>query len=156
MSASRGALRRWLRRATLVSLAVVAAVVGRLAVAERRQARRLRTTSAAWLTGRPAPTGTGSPTASPAHLAATGPAGAAVGPGTVAGERPDPEAGPAAVARWVPPVDGRCPPGYPVKVKLRSGLSHRPGAAAYARTVPDRCYPSLEAAAADGFSPAKR
>lgn len=57
---------------------------------------------------------------------------------------------------WVQPVDGACPTDYPVKVKLRSGIFHQPGMLAYERTIPDRCYPTVEAAAADGFRPAKR
>lgn len=57
---------------------------------------------------------------------------------------------------WVDPMDGACPPGFPVKAKLRSGIYHLPGMAAYERTVPDRCYPTAETAAADGLRAAKR
>ena len=58
---------------------------------------------------------------------------------------------------WVDPApDGSCPDGYPVKVKQRSRLYHLPGMFAYTRTVPDRCYPTAEAAEADGFTRAKR
>lgn len=57
---------------------------------------------------------------------------------------------------WVEPVEGLCPDGYPVKAKVRSGIYHRPGVTAYGRTTPDRCYPSAEAAEADGLRPAKR
>lgn len=57
---------------------------------------------------------------------------------------------------WVDPVDGACPAGFPVKAKLRSGIYHLPGMAAYDRTAPDRCYPTPEAAAADGLRAAKR
>lgn len=59
-------------------------------------------------------------------------------------------------AAWLPPADGACPPGHPVKVKLRSRLYHLPGMSAYERTGPDRCYASAEAAEADGFARAKR
>jgi hypothetical protein len=59
-------------------------------------------------------------------------------------------------ATWVAAVDGGCPDGYPVKAKLRSGIYHLPGMLAYQRTVPDRCYPTADAAAADGLRPAKR
>jgi hypothetical protein len=45
---------------------------------------------------------------------------------------------------------------YPVKAKESSGLYHMPGMLAYARTRPDRCYPSAEDAEADGFARAKR
>ena len=62
----------------------------------------------------------------------------------------------AAVASWVEPIDGACPNGFPVKAKLSSGIFHVPGMVNYARTTPDRCYASPEAAAADGLRPAKR
>lgn len=52
---------------------------------------------------------------------------------------------------WVEPADGACPEGFPVKAKLRSGIYHLPATSAYDRTNPDRCYPSAEAAAADGL-----
>lgn len=57
--------------------------------------------------------------------------------------------------RWVPPVDGHCPATHPVKAKERSRIYHLPGMAAYARTVPDRCYASGADAEADGFRAAK-
>jgi len=57
---------------------------------------------------------------------------------------------------WTEPVDGDCPPGFPVKVKLTSGIFHVPGGLSYERTRPDRCYASPEVAAADGFRPARR
>lgn len=60
------------------------------------------------------------------------------------------------VATWVEPIDGACPEGFPVKAKLSSGIFHVPGMVNYARTTPDRCYASPEAAAADGLRPAKR
>jgi hypothetical protein len=59
-------------------------------------------------------------------------------------------------ARWSDPVEKACPPGFEVKVKLASGIYHLPGMFAYDRTIPDRCYASAEAAAADGFRAAKR
>ncbi len=45
---------------------------------------------------------------------------------------------------------------HPVKAKESSRLYHLPGMLAYVRTRPDRCYPSAEAAEADGFVRAKR
>jgi micrococcal nuclease len=57
---------------------------------------------------------------------------------------------------WRAPVDGGCPPGYEIKAKLSSGIFHLPGMVNYARTTPDRCYASAEAAEADGLRPAKR
>jgi len=60
------------------------------------------------------------------------------------------------VPTWCDPVDGACPDGYVVKAKLNSGIFHLPGMSAYARTTPDRCYVSPEAALADGLRAAKR
>ncbi|MFN8016544.1 MAG: hypothetical protein U0P45_00305 [Acidimicrobiales bacterium] len=66
------------------------------------------------------------------------------------------EAPAASGGRWVEPVDGACPDGYPVKAKLKSGIYHQPGGLAYDRTVPDRCYASAADAEADGLRAAKR
>src|SRR5262245_33882418 len=53
---------------------------------------------------------------------------------------------------WVEPApSGACPAHHPVKAKLASGIFHVPGGANYARTQPDRCYLSVEAAEADGL-----
>ena len=49
----------------------------------------------------------------------------------------------------------RLPDGYPVKVKISSGIFHVPGGRFYERTTPDRCYPSAAAAEADGYRPSK-
>jgi len=57
---------------------------------------------------------------------------------------------------WVDPDGGVCPTTHPVKAKLRSAIFHLPGMAAYARTVPDRCYSDEEAAAGDGLRKAAR
>lgn len=59
-------------------------------------------------------------------------------------------------AAWLPPVDGACPPGYPVKAKHGSTVFHVPGGASYERTQPDRCYRDAAAAEADGLRAAKR
>ena len=56
---------------------------------------------------------------------------------------------------WVEPDDGTCPVTHPVKGKLSSGIFHVPGGASYERTQADRCYPTPEAAAADGMRAAK-
>jgi hypothetical protein len=66
-----------------------------------------------------------------------------------------PGSGPVAAA-WVAPVDGECPPGYPVKAKHGSEVFHVPGGASYERTRPDRCYRDAAAAEADGLRAAKR
>ena len=57
---------------------------------------------------------------------------------------------------WVDPEGRVCPPSHPIKGKLKSRLFHAPGMFAYDRTIPDRCYGSEEAAAADGLSRARR
>jgi hypothetical protein len=57
---------------------------------------------------------------------------------------------------WVAPEDGICPATHPVKAKLSSGIFQVEGNAMYARTRPDRCYQTPEAAAEDGLRPAKR
>ncbi len=68
---------------------------------------------------------------------ATGPTGAALG--------------------WVEPgPGGSCPPGFPVKAKLSSGIFHVPEGAFYGRTVPDRCYVDGASAEADGLRRSKR
>lgn len=67
----------------------------------------------------------------------------------------DPQAGTEA-STWEEPVDGDCPPGFPVKAKEGSRIFHVPEGAFYARTVADRCYPTAAAAEADGFRRSKR
>ena len=57
--------------------------------------------------------------------------------------------------RWVAPVDGACPDGYPIKANDNSRIFHVPGGRFYARTVPERCYATAEDAAADGYRRAK-
>lgn len=69
---------------------------------------------------------------------------------------PEPDTDTDTEPSWVAPVDGACPPGYPIKAKLKSAIYHQPGGLAYERTNPDRCYPNPEAAEADGLRAAKR
>ena len=57
--------------------------------------------------------------------------------------------------RWVPPVDGKCPDGYPLKANDNSGIFHVPGGRFYDRTVAERCYANADDAIADGYRPAK-
>ena len=57
--------------------------------------------------------------------------------------------------RWLPPVDGQCPPGYPLKANENSGIYHVPGGRFYDRTVAERCYANAEDAIADGYRQAK-
>jgi hypothetical protein len=61
----------------------------------------------------------------------------------------------APAARWVPPVDGKCPDGYPLKANGNSGIFHVPGGRFYDRTVAERCYANADDAIADGYRPAK-
>ena len=56
---------------------------------------------------------------------------------------------------WVDADGGVCPSTHPVKAKLASGIFHVPGGASYERTKADRCYPSADAAEADGLRAAK-
>lgn len=87
------------------------------------------------------------PDAAPAASAASPPTGAA---GVAS------EAGAAGAApRWVTPVDGECPAGYPIKANDNSGIFHVPGGRFYERTIPERCYADAEAAEADGYRAAK-
>jgi hypothetical protein len=58
-------------------------------------------------------------------------------------------------AHWVPPVDGQCPDGYPIKANDNSGIFHVPGGRFYERTVPERCYADAADAEADGYRRAK-
>ena len=57
--------------------------------------------------------------------------------------------------RWVDPLDGGCPPGYPIKANANSGIFHVPGGRFYERTVPERCYATEDDAVADGYRRAK-
>lgn len=63
--------------------------------------------------------------------------------------------GDAGQARWVAPVDGQCPQGYPIKANDNSMIFHVPGGRFYDRTVPERCYADADAATADGYRAAK-
>ena len=79
------------------------------------------------------------------------------GPATQLPAMPLPETPSSAtpIATWAEPADGSCPPGFPVKVKVSSGIFHVPGGRFYERTSPDRCYATPAAAEADGYRPAK-
>jgi hypothetical protein len=57
--------------------------------------------------------------------------------------------------RWVAPVDGRCPEGFPIKANDNSGIFHVPGGRFYERTIPERCYADAADAEADGYRRAK-
>ena len=57
--------------------------------------------------------------------------------------------------RWLPPVNGKCPDGYPLKANNNSRDLSLPGGRFYDRTVAERCYADAEDAIADGYRPAK-
>ncbi|MGA7757561.1 MAG: hypothetical protein WBL31_15040 [Ilumatobacteraceae bacterium] len=62
----------------------------------------------------------------------------------------------AAMSSWVIATDdGTAPDGYPIKVKVSSGIFHLPGGRFYDRTNPDRWYATAEAALADGYRQSK-
>ena len=113
----------------------------------------------------PAPTPTPAPAPEPEHVAkpvAKKPAAkkpAAPKPAAPAKKTPaKKKAAPVAKvkAAWVDPQGNICPQTHPVKAKMASKIFQVPGNFAYARTNPDRCYVSAEAAVADGLRPAKR
>jgi hypothetical protein len=60
-----------------------------------------------------------------------------------------------ATGRWLAPVEGACPPGYPVKANASSRIYHVPGGRDYERTVPERCYATNADAEADGYRQAQ-
>src|SRR5437868_13877479 len=47
---------------------------------------------------------------------------------------------PAAGPRWVAPIDGVCPAGYPIKAGANSEIYHVPGGRFYERTAASRGY----------------
>ena len=57
--------------------------------------------------------------------------------------------------RWVVPINGSCPDGYPVKANDNSRIYHVPGGRFYDRTAAERCYANADDALADGYRPAK-
>jgi hypothetical protein len=57
---------------------------------------------------------------------------------------------------WVAAGEGLEPPaGFPVKVKVSSGIFHVPGGRFYDRTNADRFYATADAAEADGYRRSK-
>jgi hypothetical protein len=124
---------RWLRR--LVWLGVLAG--GGFAAYRMRSQRQAQTVSAPeWPPLSPEPRAT-PPAAKPAAA------------------KPAAQTAATHAARWVPPVDGKCPDGYPLKANDNSKIFHMPGGRFYARTVAERCYADAEDAIADGYRPAK-
>ena len=102
------------------------------------------------------------PRSDPSTAAAGTPAGAtALAPDGVVDQVADPASTrsgapeTSADTRWVVPVDGECPEGFPIKANDKSGIYHVPGGRFYARTIPERCYARSQDAAADGYRAAK-
>lgn len=66
---------------------------------------------------------------------------------------------PESASPTAPWVDGSAadvaPAGFPVKVKMSSGIFHVPGGRFYERTNADRWYATTEAAEADGYRQSK-
>ena len=54
-------------------------------------------------------------------------------------------------------VDGvaDCPDGYPIKGNASSQIYHLPGQSSYARTEPEICFATEEAATAEGYRASK-
>lgn len=131
---------RWTRRTLWLALVVLATLA--LAVVARRRVERAI----------PAPSVP--PRWPPFDAAPSAPA--AVTPASAARAAAAPGGEPEPVApRWVLPVDGGCPPGYPIKANDNSGIFHMPGGRSYERTKAERCYVDAESAAADGYRAAK-
>ena len=74
---------------------------------------------------------------------------------TTATTAPDAPAPDAPAPAWVDGSDGDPPAGYPIKLKVSSGIFHVPGGRFYERTNPDRWYATAEAAIADGYRQSK-
>lgn len=63
---------------------------------------------------------------------------------------------PVPMTAWVvADEEGPDPDGFPVKVKVASGIFHVPGGRFYDRLRADRCYTTTEAAEADGYRRSK-
>lgn len=88
-------------------------------------------------------------------LFAPAPLDPTVGAETAPEAVPAPTFDAAPAPRWVAPVDGQCPDGYPIKANDNSGIYHVPSGRFYARTMPERCYATAEDAEADGYRRAK-
>jgi hypothetical protein len=103
-----------------------------------------------------APTrGAAEPTATPRRASGVAPITTTTDPKPATPAAPQAFAASATAAVWVEPVDGACPDGFPIKANDNSGIYHVPGGRFYERTRPERCYPTAEAAEADGYRRSK-
>jgi len=63
----------------------------------------------------------------------------------------------AATLGWVEGDGSReCPPSFPIKGNGNSHIYHLPGQASYGATIPELCFATEDAAAAEGYRPVKR
>ena len=126
-----------------ITLLVLLLAVGGAVVARLRSAKPAAAPSPSWPPFDPAP-----------HTSSV--VEPAVRPFTAAAPvEPEVPVEPATPARWVAPVDGQCPDGWPIKANDNSHIFHVPGGRFYARTVPERCYAAAADAEADGYRQAK-
>lgn len=160
-AASVGSMRRLLRVSLVIMMVAVAAAAVRALRSQRNPLPAVPAPSPPWPPLRPV-TDRGEPVLAATADAEPAPAPAPE-PEPPAEPAPEPEPEPEASldgdveAGWMAPQpDGQCPPGYPIKAKVRSGIYHSPGQFNYDRTAPDRCYVDAVAAEADGLRPAKR
>ncbi len=146
-------MRRLLRWCALV---VVVAVV----VSGVRRRRMATAGPPSWPSFDPAPGSPGTPTPAATGVDTTADiatAGTTTAP-TVAEAPPSTRAepaGPGAPPRWVVPVDGVPPVGFPLKANDSSMIFHAPGGRFYDRTRAHRCYADAADAIADGYRAAK-
>lgn len=147
-------------RSLLVLIAVAAAIARALAELRPKEApdvSRHPTVDGGVRAPRPAEDPYQAPIVEPAAIdPALAPLAPLERPVTLLESADDPDIAPIGDRTWVPPVDGACPPGFPVKAKLSSGIFHQPGQMSYDRTAADRCYPNPRAAEDDGLRGAKR
>ena len=132
---------RWLRRVLWLGVLVGGGVAG-----YRAWARKQSLPSAASSQWPPLPPSAGAREASSRVPSTREPAST---PPPAAADKP------VEAPRWLPPVDGSCPAGYPLKANNNSGIFHVPGGRFYDRTVAERCYANAEDAIADGYRQAK-
>jgi hypothetical protein len=135
---------RWTRRIILLLLIAAAVAALRRTFTVRRMEPTMGTPSPQWPPFEPAPAVT---EPAPTQPVPTEPA--PTGPTPTEPVATDP------VPAWVEAVDGECPDGYPIKAKTKSRIYHVPEGQFYARTVPERCYATAEAAEQDGYRQAK-
>lgn len=139
----------------LLTVLVGSALVARVAALLRERSSARAQPSPAAPTGPPATATRTEPTPPPAAATPSTPPPEASDHSATASTEAAPAAESATAGSFVEAVDGECPEGYPIRVKVASGIYHEPGGTHYGRVKPDRCYPSTAAAEADGFRSSK-